>query len=70
MGKPVYTADLMLGDVVVAASLAVQAWERSYDITIPPLHYPLGVTTDGVVLKRRCRDTPLACPASHRGGSR
>ena len=35
MGKPVYTADLMLGDVVVAAALAVQAWECSYDITIP-----------------------------------
>lgn len=52
MGKPVYTADLMLGDVVVAAALAVQACERSYDITIPSLHYPLGVTTDGVVLKR------------------
>ena len=52
MGKPVYTADLMLGDVVVAAALAVRAWEGSYDITIPPHHYPLGVTTDGVVLKR------------------
>lgn len=48
----VYTADLMLGDVVVAADLAVQAWDSSYHITIPPLHYPLGVTTDGVVLKR------------------
>ena len=47
----VYTADLMLGGVVVAADLAVQAWDCSYDITIPPLHYPLGVTTDAVVLK-------------------
>lgn len=52
MGTPVYTADLMLGDTVVAPDLAVQAWERSYDVIIPALHYPLGVTTDGVVLRR------------------
>ena len=52
MGAPVYTADLMLGGVVVAPVLAVQAGDCSYDITIPALHYPLGVTTDGVVLKR------------------
>lgn len=58
MGTPVYTADLMLGGVVAAADLAVQAWDSSYDITIPPLHYPLGITTDGVVLRRDGVVTP------------
>lgn len=52
MGNPVYTADLMLGDVVVAQGLAVQAHDSSYDVTIPALYYPRGVTTDGVVLRR------------------